>query len=73
MLGGTTFHRGLRFSFKLGEYLPLEPETLNNLRKQFENMFVVIIGEKYAIKNCMHYVSSIFVSPTIKFLLFLYR
>ena len=51
MLGGTTFHRGLRFSFKLGEYLPLEPETLNNLRKQFENMFVVIIGEKYAIKN----------------------
>ena len=51
ILGGTTFHRGLRFSFSLGEYLPLDPETLNDLRKQFENMFVVIIGEIYIFEK----------------------
>ena len=51
ILGGTTFHRGLHFTFKPGEYLPLEPQSLNNLRQQFENMFVVIIGEIYTFKN----------------------
>ena len=49
ILGGTTFHRGLHFQFG-PEYLPLDPESLSNLRQQFENMMLVIIGEKHAFK-----------------------
>ena len=45
IIGGTTFHAGLRFPFNVREYLPLESEQLHNLRKQFERMMVVIIDE----------------------------
>ena len=42
--GGTTFHTGLRM--KIGnDYLPLDPESMNTLRKQFDRMMVVIVDE----------------------------
>ena len=53
-LGGTTFHRGLGFSWR-PEYLPLDPENLNRLRQQFENMFVVIIGITHIIQDFYPY------------------
>ena len=41
---GTTFHTGLRFSYG-NEYSGIKEEQLNQLRKQFEDMMVVIIDE----------------------------
>ena len=41
---GTTFHTGLRFSYG-PEYSGVYEEQLSELRKQFEDMMVVIIDE----------------------------
>ena len=41
---GTTFHAGLRFSFR-PKYVGVTDEVMESLRRQFENMMVVIIDE----------------------------
>ena len=52
--GGTTFHTGLHM--KIGnDYLPLDPESMNTLRKQFERMMVVIIDEMSLISADFFY------------------
>ena len=52
--GGTTIHTGLRMKFG-EEYLPLEPETMNTLRRQFERMMMVVIDEMSLIAADMFY------------------
>ena len=53
-IGGTTIHTGLRFKFGQ-EYLPLEPETMSTVRRQFERMMMVIIDEMSLIAADMFY------------------
>ena len=43
-IGGTTFHAGLRFSFR-NEMAGIKDEQMQQLRQQFEEMMVVIIDE----------------------------
>lgn len=44
-------HAGLKFQFKVTDYLPLEAEDLHNLRNQFERMMVIIIDEMSLIAS----------------------
>ena len=52
--GGTTIHTGLRLKFG-EEYLPLAPETMSTLRRQFERMMMVIIDEMSLVAADMFY------------------
>ena len=47
---GTTFHTGLRFSYG-NDYSGIREEQLNQLRKQFEQMMVVIIDEMSLVND----------------------
>ena len=53
--GGTTIHAGLRMKFVGEEHLPLEPETMSTLRRQFERMMMVIIDEMSLVAADMFY------------------
>ena len=52
--GGTTVHTGLRLKWGQ-EYLPLTPETMSTLRRQFERMMMVIIDEMSLVAADMFY------------------
>ena len=52
--GGTTINTGLRLKWGQ-EYLPLTPETMSDLRRQFERMMMVIIDEMSLVAADMFY------------------
>ena len=52
--GGTTINTGLRLKWGQ-EYLPLTPEIMSNLRRQFERMMMVIIDEMSLVAADMFY------------------